>query len=123
MERLIVYFQGLTNNKSNIFFHSSRLNKYVLDYSAFYMQSVLIFKASAKRKNCKKNITRPNFALDRRTILWLCVPGFKRQVFKHVKTLSEQSKRMREQKKNKGRVLLAESACNSQNIQFGLVMK
>ena len=30
------------------------------------------------------NITRPNCALDRRTILCLYVPGFLRQIFKHV---------------------------------------
>ena len=43
-------------------------------------------------------ITRRNCALDRRTILWLCVPGFQRQVFKHVKTLSERSMKMKEQR-------------------------
>ena len=30
---------------------------------------------------------------------------------------------MKEQKKNKGRVLVAESAYNAQNAQFGLVME
>ena len=49
------------------------------------------------------------------------VPGFQRQVFKHVKILSEQSKENKE-KKNKGSVLVAESAYNAQNAQFGLVM-
>ena len=29
-------------------------------------------------------ITMPNCALDRRTILCLCVPGFQNQTFKHV---------------------------------------
>ena len=67
-------------------------------------------------------ITRPNCALDRSTILCLYVPGFQRQVFKHVKTLSERSKESKEQKKNKGSVLVAESAYNAQNAQFGLVM-
>ena len=38
-----------------------------------------------------KIITRPNSALDRRTILCLYVPGFQRQVFKHDKFLSERS--------------------------------
>ena len=68
------------------------------------------------------NITRPICALDRRTILCLYVPGFHGQVFKHVKILSERSKKMKEQKKNKWSVLVAESAYNIQNAQFGLVM-
>ena len=70
-----------------------------------------------------KNITRPNCALDKRKILCLYVPGFQRQVFKHVKNLSERSKESKEQKKNKGSVLVAKSAYNAQNAQFGLVMK
>ena len=70
-----------------------------------------------------KNITRPNCALDRRTILCLYVPGFHRQVFKPVEILSERSKESKEQKKNKGSVLVAESAFNARNAQFGLVMK
>ena len=69
------------------------------------------------------NITRPNCALDRSTILYLYVSGFQRQVFKHVKILSERSKESKEQKNNKGRVLVAETAYNAQNAQFGLVMK
>ena len=73
------------------------------------------------RRNCMF-VTRPNGALDRRTILCLYVPGFHRQVIKHVKILSERSKEMKEQKKNKGSVLVAESAYNAQNAQFGLVM-
>ena len=36
--------------------------------------------------------------------------------------LSEPSKKKKEQKKNKGSVLVAESAYNAQNTQFGLVM-
>ena len=52
----------------------------------------------------------------------VCVPGFQSQVFKHVKFLLEQSKKIEEQKKNKGSVLVAESACSAQNAQFGLVM-
>ena len=71
---------------------------------------------------CFKFITRPNCALDRSTILCLYVPGFQRQVFKDVKILSERSKESKEQKKNKGSVLLAESAYNAQNAQFGFVM-
>ena len=67
-------------------------------------------------------ITRPNCALDRHTIFCLYAPGFQRQVFKDVIILSERSKEMNEQKKNKGSVLVAESAYNSQNAQFGLVM-
>ena len=67
-------------------------------------------------------ITRLNFALDRSSVLCLYVPGFQRQVFKHVQILSEQSKENKEQKKNKGSVLVAESAYNAQNAQFGLVL-
>ena len=37
--------------------------------------------------------------------------------------MSQQSKEMKEQTKNKGSVLVAESAYNSQNAQFSLVMK
>ena len=43
-------------------------------------------------------LTRPNCALYWRTILCLYVPGFQRQVFKHVKTLPERSKKMKEQR-------------------------
>ena len=45
-----------------------------------------------------------------------------RKVFKHVKTLSERSKRVKEQKKKKGSVLAAELAYKSHKTQFGLVM-
>ena len=65
---------------------------------------------------------RPYCALDRRTILGLYDPGFQRQFFKLVKKISEQSKEMKEQKKNNGRVFVAESICFSQNAQFDLVM-
>ena len=44
------------------------------------------------------DITSPNCALDRSTILCLYVPGFQRQVFKHVKILSERLKRRTEQR-------------------------
>ena len=49
--------------------------------------------------------------MDRSTILCLYVPGFQRQVFKHVKIFSE-----------KGSVVVAESAYSAQIEQFGLVM-
>ena len=58
----------------------------------------------------------------RRTILFLYVPGFQRQVFTHVKILSERSKEIKEQKKNKGSVLVVEFPYNCQNALFGLVM-
>ena len=67
-------------------------------------------------------ITRPSCALDRRTILCLYVPGFQIQAFKHDKSLLECSKRIKEQKKNEGSVLVEESAYNSQIAQLGLVM-
>ena len=70
----------------------------------------------------KKFITRPNCALNRSTILCLYVPGFQRQVFKHVKILLERSQESEEQKKNKGSVFVAESAYNAQSLQFGLVI-
>ena len=70
----------------------------------------------------KRILTRSNCALDRRTILCLYVLGFQRQVFKHDKNLSERSTKMKKKKKNKGSVLVAESAYNSQNTHFGLVM-
>ena len=57
------------------------------------------------------------------SILCLFVAGFQRQVYKHDKNLTEQSKKINEQQKNKGSVLVAESAYNSQNAQFGLVME
>ena len=41
---------------------------------------------------------------------------------KYVKILSKRSKIIKEQKKNKGSFLVAESAYNSQNTQFGLIM-
>ena len=55
------------------------------------------------RKFCRPffkstDITRPNCALDRSKILCLYAPGFLR----HVKILSERSKRRKGQKKNKG---------------------
>ena len=54
------------------------------------------------QKTIRGNNTRLSFALDGRTIFCLYFPGFQRQVFKHVKILSERSKEMKEQKKNKG---------------------
>ena len=50
----------------------------------------------------------------------LYVPGFQRQVIKHVKILSERSKESKEQKKKKGSVLVVESAYKAQNAQLGL---
>ena len=44
---------------------------------------------------------KPNCALGWRTVLYLYAPGFPRQIFKPVKVLPEQSKKMKEQKKNK----------------------
>ena len=68
-----------------------------------------------RNKNSKAtSIMRPNCALDRRTILCLFIPGFQRQVFKHGKILSERSKRLKKQKKNKRSVLFVESVFNTQ---------
>ena len=44
-------------------------------------------------------LTRPNCALDSPGFQSLYVFRFQRQVFNHVKVLSEQSKKMKEQKK------------------------
>ena len=66
------------------------------------------------------HITRPSGALDRRS---LYVPGFQRQVFKRVQFFSERSEESKERKKNKGSVLIVESAYNAQNAKFGLVMQ
>ena len=48
-------------------------------------------------------ITRPNCALDRRTFLCLCVPGLHKQVFNHVKILSERSKNERTKEEQRER--------------------
>ena len=45
-----------------------------------------------------------------------------REVFKQVKFASERLKEQKEQKKNNGGVLVAESAFISQNGHFGLLM-
>ena len=71
---------------------------------------------------CLLIITIPFCALDRSTTLCLCVPGFQRQVFKHVKTLSERSSKMKEHNQNKGSIFAAESAKISQKAQFSLAM-
>ena len=61
-------------------------------------------------------ITRPNCALDRRTVLSLYTPGFQRQVLKVVKFCRIDKRNW----KNKGSVLLAESAYNLQKTQLYL---
>ena len=56
-----------------------------------------------------------NCTLRGQTVYWIgaqfCLyfPGFQKQVFTHVKILSERSSEMKEQKKNKGGVFVAES--------------
>ena len=54
--------------------------------------------------------TKPNCAQDRRTIWLSYVPELRRQVFKHVKMLSEHSKEMKEQKNKRSILVVAESA-------------
>ena len=80
-----------------------------------------------KRSSCKvisDSIRRPNCALDRRTILYLYVPaGFQRQIFKHVYFFCRSDGKTKDQKKNKGSVLVVESSDNCQNAQIGLVKK
>ena len=65
-----------------------------------------------KEKKTTFHFTRPNNALDKRTILCLYGPGFQRQVLKHVKFVSERSKEMKEQKKNR------ESPCSGIRLLF-----
>ena len=67
------------------------------------------------KQGIRKIITRSNCALDRRIILWHYVTGFQRQIFKYVKVLSKRSRKWKYQKKNKGGVIVAESAYISQN--------
>ena len=93
-----------------------------MNRDSFGQSKRMYIKRHEKTKTLHFCITRPNCALDRSTFLCLYVPGFQRQVFNHVKILSERSKESKEQKKNKGSVLVAESAYNAQNAQFGLVM-
>ena len=75
------------------------------------------FKMENRNSTCKNNCSKlsDNFG---RTILFLYVPRFQREVFKHVKFLQERSKEIKEQRKNKGSVLVAESAYNAQNAQL-----
>ena len=67
-------------------------------------------------------------SLQGKTVHWICAQflsvcsGFQTQILNHVGILSERSKKMKEQKKNKKSILFAESSNNSQNAQFGLVM-
>ena len=76
-------------------------------------------------QGCQKNsnITRLNYALERRTILCMYATEFHREFFKHGKVLSKRLNNMKDEKKNKGSVLVVESAYNSQNAHFGIVMK
>ena len=67
------------------------------------MYEGVIQQVSKTNSTVKDVITRPNCALDRRTILCLKVPGFQRQVLKHVKTLTEQSKKSNNKKERKER--------------------
>ena len=64
-------------------------------------------------KKFKNNITMLNCALDRSTILLLYVPGFQRQFFNYVKNLSDQIKRIKEQKKKQGLQNFATQKVNS----------
>ena len=73
-------------------------------------------------EHCFAIITWPNCALDGRIILFLYIPGFQRQVFKHIKILSERSKKIKEQKTNKGSVLVEESTITFKKAQFGFLM-
>ena len=67
---------------------------------------------------------RKAYWIQKVSLIIFCLhgPGFQRQVFKQVKSLSERSKRMKEQKMNKASVLVANTTYNSQSSQFGLVI-
>ena len=54
----------------------------------------------------KTFITRPNCALDRRTILCLYVPGFQRQVFKMLKFCRNDQRKVKHKRRTKGASLL-----------------
>ena len=56
----------------------------------------------ASGENRMTDITRPNCALDRSTILCLYVPGFQRQVFKH----RNDQKKVKNKRRTKGASLL-----------------
>ena len=76
-------------------------------------------RAQSPLYDFKTDITRPNCALDRRTI---CVSVF---LDCRDKSLNELKFCRNDQRKvkNKGSVLVAESAYNAQNAQFGLIME
>ena len=108
--------------------HDFSINYYIV-LELCYDENTLRFNTRLESKGVTnffqflKKHYEAKVSLDRRTILCLYVPGFRRQVFIHVNFLYEQSKEMKEQKKNKMSVLVAESAYISQNAQFDLVMK
>ena len=83
----------------------SRLVKHSATWMSVFVNVFLGDADAINISDDETSITRPNCALDRCTILCLYVPGFHRKVFKHVEILSERSKGMKEQKKNKGSVL------------------
>ena len=79
------------------------------------LRTFLNFSSKKLRFFCRAalqnlHISQKHLEHDRRKILFLYVPRFQRQVLKHVKILSERSKETKEQKKNKGSVLVAESS-------------
>ena len=97
-----------------------------LTQEEFFLKKIGLNKKPSEQINFTLSVTlrgHVKCAVDRLTILCLFVAGFQRQVYKHDKNLTEQSKKINEQQKNKGSVLVAESAYNSQNAQFGLVME
>ena len=51
----------------------------------------------------------------------LYVPGFHRQAYKHVIIASKRSEKIKEQRKPKGSLLMAETLDSFQNAQFGLI--
>ena len=74
-----------------------------------------------KIRNKSFNTTRQNFALDGRTVKCLNVSGIQRQIIKHVKILSERSKKTKNKRRTKRASLLG-NPLTIHKIQFGLVM-
>ena len=62
-----------------------------------------------ERQTNKQYITRPNCALDRRTLLCLYAPGFQRQILTHIKSLSQRSKKKKKTRRTKGASLFQNS--------------
>ena len=85
-------------------------NDIIMD-TAISIETTKMKAVTFRHRDNPFHITRPNCALDRRTIFCrYFVSGFQGQAFKQGKVLSERSKKMKEEKKNERSVLVADSA-------------